>query len=159
MMFLGKNFRALSLGGCGCRNPLKKDRVDIRASASDERPFLHLPMSLRFMPHIIYSLALTSFSMHLLYERRAMEEDRAHYSGKISLLETLVQDQEQGQKMDPREVERLRKLAGLSTSHAAEITRNQAGIGWKEVLLGKAHPEQTLNGSALRDQGDWEKRR
>lgn len=111
------------------------------------------------MPHIIYSLALTSFSMHLLYERRAMEEDRAHYSGKISLLETLVQDREQGQKMDPREVERLRKLAGLSTSHAAEITRNEAGIGWKEVLLGKAHLEQTLNGSALRDQGDWEKRR
>ena len=116
-------------------------------------------MSLRFMPHIIYSLALTSFSMHLLYERRATEEDRAHYSGKISILETLVQNLEQGQKMDPREVERLRKLAGLSTSHALEISRNRSTIGWKEVLLGNSPSEQTLNGSALRDQGDWEKRR
>lgn len=114
-------------------------------------------MSLRFMPHIIFSLALTSFSMHLLYERRAAEEDRAHYSGKISLLETLIQNLEQGQKMDLREVERLRGLAGLSTSHIAAVTRNQPRIGWKEVLLGKTPSEQTLNGSALRDQGDWEK--
>ena len=123
------------------------------------RRALHLPMSLRFAPHIIYSLALTSFSMHLLYERRATEEDRAHYSGKISLLQTLVRNLEQGQTMDLREVERLRKLAGLSTPHAAEVTRNQPRIGWKEVLLGKTPSEQTLNGSALRDRGDWEKRR
>ena len=86
-------------------------------------------------------------------------EDRAHYSGKISILETLVQNLEQGQAMDPREVERLRKLAGVSTSHVPGITRNQSKIGWKEVLLGKSPSEQTLNGSALRDQGDWEKRR
>lgn len=98
--------------------------------------------------------------MHLLYERRATEEDRAHYSGKISVLETLVQDLEQGQKMNPQEVERLRKLAGVSSSHVPkEVGRNQSRIGWKEVLLGKPPSEQTLNGSAARDRGDWEKRR
>ena len=97
--------------------------------------------------------------MHLLYERRAIGEDRAHYSGKISILETLVQSLERGQTMDPQEVERLRKLAGLSASHVAEINRNQSKIGWREVLLGKTLSEQTLNGSALQDQGDWEKRR
>lgn len=140
------------------------DQVGIRASAYSEDPSTippssdSSPMSLRYMPHIVYSLALTSFSMHLLYERRATEEDRAHYSGKISILETLVQNLEQGQTMDPREVERLRKLAGFSTSHAPDIARNLPRIGWKEVLLGKAPSEQTLNGSALRDQGDWEKR-
>lgn len=117
-------------------------------------------MSLRFIPHIIYSLALTSFSMHLLYERRAAEEDRAHYAGKISILETLVQNLEQGQKLEPQEVERLRKLAGVSTSHVPkEVGRTQSRIGWKEVLLGKTPSEQTLNGTTLRDQGDWEKRR
>jgi len=47
-------------------------------------------MPFRYTPHIVYSLALTSFSMRLLYERRATEEDHAHYSGKISILETLV---------------------------------------------------------------------
>jgi len=110
------------------------------------------------MPHIVYSLALTSFSMHLLYERRATEEDRAHYSGKISILETLVQNLEHGRKMDSQEVERLRKLAGISTSPVPkEVGRNQSEIGWKEVLLGKPHSEQTLNGSASRDQGDWDK--
>ena len=116
-------------------------------------------MSLRFAPHIIYSLALTSFSMHLLYERRATKEDRVHYSGKISILETLVQNLERGQMMDPREVERLRKLAGVSTSQVPETNRNPSNIGWWEVLLGKTPSEQTSNGSALRDQGDWEKRR
>lgn len=146
------------MSGCRYRpRGTSDDHVDIRVSASDQD--LHLPMSLRFMPHIIYSLALTSFSMHLLYERRAIGEDRAHYSGKISILETLVQSLERGQTMDPQEVERLRKLAGLSTSHVAEINRNQSKIGWREVLLGKTLSEQTLNGSALRDQGDWEKRR
>jgi len=115
-------------------------------------------MSLRFMPHIIYSLALTTFSMHLLYERRAAEEDRAHYSGKISILETLVQDLEQGQAIDSQEAKRLRKLAGVSTSHVPkDVGRNQLKIGWREVLLGKQHSEQTLTGSASRDQGDWEK--
>jgi hypothetical protein len=117
------------------------------------------PMSLRFAPHIIYSLALASFSMHLLYERRATEEDRVHYSGKISILETLVQNLERGQMMDPREVERLRKLAGVSTSQVPETNRNPSNVGWWEVLLGKTPSEQTSNGSALRDQGDWEKRR
>jgi len=115
-------------------------------------------MSLRYMPHIVYSLALTSFSMHLLYERRATEEDRAHYSGKISILETLVHNLEQGRTMDAREVERLRKLAGFCTSHVSEIGRGQSKIGWKEVLLGKTASEQTLNGLASRDRGDWEKR-
>jgi len=97
--------------------------------------------------------------MHLLYERRAIQEDRTHYAGKISILETLVQNLEQGQTMDPQEVERLRKLGGLSTSHVPEINRNKSKIGWKQVLLGKTHSEQTLKESALRDQGDWEKRR
>lgn len=98
--------------------------------------------------------------MHLLYERRAVGEDRAHYSGKISILETLVQDLEQGQTMDSQEVKRLRKLAGLSTPHVPkDVGRNQSKIGWKEALLGKQPSEQTLIGSALRDQGDWEKRR
>jgi len=115
-------------------------------------------MSLQFMPHIIYSLALTSFSMHLLYERRAAEEDRTHYAGKISILETLVRDLEQGQTMDHHEVERLRKLAGVSTSHVPEGSgREQSKIGWKEVLLGKTPSEHALNGSTLRDQRDWEK--
>ena len=150
----------------GPKSPLD-NHVDIRASASDERISTRLrlfrqrlPMSLRFMPHIIYSLALTSFSMHLLYERRAAEEDRVQYSGKISILETLVQDLEQGQRMDSQELKRLRKLAGISTSQAPnDVGRNQPNIGWKEVLLGKPRSEQTLIGSATRDQGDWEKRR
>lgn len=114
-------------------------------------------MSLRFVPHIVYSLAVTSLSMHLLYERRATEEDRTHYSGKISILETLVQDLEQGQKMDTQEVKRLRKLAGLSASHVStSVGRDRSKIGWKEVLLGKRPSEQTLIQSASRDQGDWE---
>lgn len=116
-------------------------------------------MSLRFIPHIVYSLALTTFSIHLLYERRAIEEDRAHYSGKISILETLVQGLEQGRVMDPLEVERLRKLAGLSAPHVPESNRNGSKIGWKEVLLGNTPSEQALNGSATRDQKDWERRR
>ena len=98
--------------------------------------------------------------MHLLYERRAAEEDRAHFSGKISILETLVEDPKQGQTMDPQEVERLRKLAGVSASHAPkDVGRNESKIGWKEVLLGRKPSEQTLIGSASRDQGDWERRR
>ena len=116
-------------------------------------------MSFRFVPHIIYSLALTSFSMHLLYERRTAEEDRANYSGKISILETLIQDLEQGQTMNPKEVERLRKLAGVSAAHVPKETGgDQSKIGWKEVLLGKSASEQALNGPSLRDRGDWEKR-
>ena len=97
--------------------------------------------------------------MHLLYERRAAEEDRSHYSGKISILETLVQDLEQGQKMESQEVERLRKLAGISASHVPkQAGMHQPKIGWKEVLLGKSPSEQTLNGLTSRDRGDWEKR-
>jgi hypothetical protein len=112
-------------------------------------------MSLRYVPHIIYSLALTSFAMHLLYQRRDAEEDRSRLSAKISILESLAGRLEKGERIDPTEVTRLRKLAGLLDSSKQE-TNKEEKISWRDVLFGRReHPGAV--GTVSWDKKDWEK--
>ncbi|KAI0698304.1 hypothetical protein C8T65DRAFT_753455 [Cerioporus squamosus] len=44
---------------------------------------------LEYLPHFIYSTALTSVSMHHLFQRKAAEADRTHVAAQISILEDL----------------------------------------------------------------------
>lgn len=120
--------------------------------------FIASTMSLRlgYVPHIVYSLALTSISMHLLYQRRAAQEDRSRLSAKISILESLLQRLDEGERISPGELERQQKLAGLLDSHSSESRDTDTKIGWKDVLLGRKEQHARRGGW---DQKDWEKGR
>jgi len=112
-------------------------------------------MSLRYVPHTIYSLTLTSISMHLLYNRREAEEDRSRLSAKISILASLVDRLSQGERINPGELDRLRKLAGLLDMPASAPADAHPKIRWRDVLLGRK--EQHGIATSGWDQKDWEK--
>ncbi|KAI0001075.1 hypothetical protein BJV77DRAFT_1063605 [Russula vinacea] len=87
----------------------------------------------RYIPEIAYALAFSSISVHLLWQRRAAETDRRHYSARLSILDELAGRLRAGEVTDA-EVARLRRLAetvGEDTTHAGER------IGWRDVVFGR----------------------
>ncbi|RPD52322.1 hypothetical protein L227DRAFT_582130 [Lentinus tigrinus ALCF2SS1-6] len=120
---------------------------------------------LEYLPHLIYSTALTSISMHHLYQRKAAEADRAHVAAQISILEDLRTRLAAGEDVPAREFDRLWRLArshdvwraaaaaaeaeaaatgtgtGTGTGAGAKSVHMQIQpretVGWKEVLLGR----------------------
>ncbi|KAH9888389.1 hypothetical protein C8Q73DRAFT_794156 [Cubamyces lactineus] len=119
---------------------------------------------LAYLPHVIYSTALTSLAIHHLAQRKALEADRAHVAAQLSILEDLrtrlihavnnqaASPRAEGADLDPREIERLWRLArshDVWRARAEAAAREEVagasgesaahgeGIGWKEVLFGK----------------------
>ena len=91
-----------------------------------------------YIPHLIYSTALTSLSLHLLYQKKQSEMDRAHLAAQTSILEALAHRLRSGQNISDEEVERLCRLAKThEETHAEEAGVKRAKVGWKDVFLGK----------------------
>ncbi|KZT21103.1 hypothetical protein NEOLEDRAFT_1182025 [Neolentinus lepideus HHB14362 ss-1] len=91
--------------------------------------------TISYMPHIIYSLALTSVSMNMLYQRKLGEAQKASISAQTTILESLAQRLRSGENFPEEEVERLWNLARKK----GETTLNPhvEEIGLKETFLGK----------------------
>lgn len=89
-------------------------------------------MTRRYIPELVYALAFSSISVHLLWQRRAAETDRRHYSARLSILDELAGRLWAGEVADV-EVARLRRLAETvgEDSHAGE------SIGWRQVIFGR----------------------
>jgi len=83
----------------------------------------------------MYSLALTSVSMNMLYQRKLGESQRASISAQTTILESLAQRLRSGENLPEEEVERLWNLARKK----GETTLNPhvEEIGLKETFLGK----------------------
>ncbi|OJT15042.1 hypothetical protein TRAPUB_8397 [Trametes pubescens] len=104
---------------------------------------------LPYLPHLLYSTALTSIAMHHLFQRKAYEADRAHVAAQISILTDLRARLSEGERIPEREQDRLWRLArshdvwrARAEAEARAKSREQGGggreeIGWKEVMLGK----------------------
>lgn len=88
----------------------------------------------RYVPELAYALAFSSISVHLLWQRRAAETDRRHYSARLSILGELAGRLRAGEDVSDAEVARLRRLAetvGEDAAHAGE------SIGWRDVIFGR----------------------
>ncbi|KAI6145524.1 hypothetical protein BKA82DRAFT_995673 [Pisolithus tinctorius] len=92
-----------------------------------------------YLPHILYSTALTSVSIHLLWRRKAFEDDRARHNAQITILEDLARQLRSGSPdITDEEVDRLRNLVRVhqGTSEAvAGVQENK--MSWKDVFWGK----------------------
>jgi len=96
-----------------------------------------MPVS-SYIPHLIYSTALTSLSFHLLFQKKQSEMDRAHLAAQTSILEALAHRLRSGQNISDEEVERLCRLAKThEDTHAEEAGVKREKVGWKDVFLGK----------------------
>ncbi|KAI6046312.1 hypothetical protein EDC04DRAFT_1683262 [Pisolithus marmoratus] len=91
-----------------------------------------------YLPHVLYSTILTSVSIHLLWRRKAFEDDRARYNAQITILEDLAHRlRSDSSDITNEEVDGLRKLAQVHRD-----TREAAGggqehsVSWKDVFWG-----------------------
>ncbi|KAK0491044.1 hypothetical protein IW261DRAFT_1435330 [Armillaria novae-zelandiae] len=89
-------------------------------------------MSTSYLPHILYSMAIMSLSVHLVYQKHSLRKEKGRVTGQISVLEDVVTQLRSGEHLSREELQRLKKLAmpSLEQEEKEEIT-------WKEALLGK----------------------
>ena len=90
----------------------------------------------RYITELLYALAFSSISVNLLWQRRAAETDRRHYSARLSILGELAgrlrADAGAGEVTDA-EVARLRRLAET----VGEDTHAGESVGWRDVIFGR----------------------
>ncbi|KAF5352076.1 hypothetical protein D9758_009446 [Tetrapyrgos nigripes] len=82
--------------------------------------------------HILYSTAITSLSIHLLYQRRHFEDQRAAVQARISVLESIVQELRSNKNLSPDDLARLKRLA-----RPPEEKEEEEDLSWREVFSGK----------------------
>ena len=88
---------------------------------------------MRYIPELVYALAFSSISVHLLWQRRTAETGRRHLSARLSILGELAARLRAGDAVSDAEVARLRRLAETvgEASHPGE------NVGWREVMFGR----------------------
>ena len=114
-----------------------------------------------YLPHVFYSLAITSISIHYLWHKRESEEQRRHYSTRIALLEDTAKRLRVGDRVDENEFDLLKKMAAGpgSVSGAARGVEPENEIGWREMLLGRKTDVESVKASSEKwDEIDLEKR-
>lgn len=94
----------------------------------------------QYIPHILYSTALTSISMHLLWQRKTAEEDRARFKAQTSILQDLIAQLRSGEPISNEEITKLRNLARVHGEVKQSSDKAKADIGWMDVLWGRKSP-------------------
>jgi hypothetical protein len=110
----------------------------------------------RYIPELVYALAFSSISVHLLLKRRAAETERRHYSARISILgELATRLRGAGEVVSDAEVARLRRLA----ENVAEDTHRELGesIGWREVIFGRKESSVEREGKEVLERRELER--
>ncbi|KII95604.1 hypothetical protein PLICRDRAFT_170232 [Plicaturopsis crispa FD-325 SS-3] len=113
----------------------------------------------QYLPHLVYSLAVTSISIHLLWQRKTADAERAKIAGQISILESIVHDFRSGKHIPDVELERLKKLArerGEPEIPEGGLLKEE--IGWREVFFGRKRVAGVVRESEW-DRRDLEKAR
>ncbi|EIN06751.1 hypothetical protein PUNSTDRAFT_105917 [Punctularia strigosozonata HHB-11173 SS5] len=116
-------------------------------------------MSLRYVQHILYSVAITSISIHLLNTRKSAEATRSQLRAQISVLETIAQRLRSGEDVSDAEISRLQRLLRANEVDALESTStsDKDEIGWREVLLGRKRREAERLKTEELDRRDMER--
>jgi len=118
-------------------------------------------MTTRYIPHIVYTIALTSISTHLLWHRKEYEEQRRHHETHISLLENTIARLKSGERASEKEFERIIKFGKGPELDTVEEVKEI--IGWRAVLLGRKDDEGQkgdLGSRTIGEDGhsDWERK-
>ncbi|KAG2065248.1 hypothetical protein BDR04DRAFT_1108789 [Suillus decipiens] len=94
----------------------------------------------QYIPHIIYSTALTSISMHLLWQRKTADEDRARFKAQTSILQGLIEQLRSGKSISDEEITKSRNLARILGEGKQSLDKEKTNVGWTDVLWGRKTP-------------------
>ncbi|KAI0043752.1 hypothetical protein FA95DRAFT_1574889 [Auriscalpium vulgare] len=115
-------------------------------------------MASRYIPELIYSLAFSSLSVHLLLARRDAATSRRQLSARISLLDELATRLRAGEDMSRAEVARMRRLAWEGEAESS-IGGEGEEIGWREVVFGRRERAGEKEGKDEWERKDLERAR
>ncbi|EIW80275.1 hypothetical protein CONPUDRAFT_34734, partial [Coniophora puteana RWD-64-598 SS2] len=85
----------------------------------------------------LYATAITSISIHSLWQRKCAEEDRARIQAHVSILEDLAARLRSDDAISGQEVAKLRQLASGSKGLYNGPSAAAGEMGWLEVLWGR----------------------
>ncbi|KAK7461094.1 hypothetical protein VKT23_009022 [Stygiomarasmius scandens] len=83
-------------------------------------------------PHLLYSVAITSLSLHLVYQRQLFADQKSRMQAQISILETIADELRSNKELSPDDLARLRRLA-----RPPEEKLEEKKMSWSEVIFGK----------------------
>ncbi|KAJ3730884.1 hypothetical protein DFJ43DRAFT_455528 [Lentinula guzmanii] len=95
------------------------------------------PLFSGYLPHILYSVASVSLSLHLVYQRNTFADEKARANAQESILQSIANELRSNSPLSPADLRRLRRLARVPV-HKEEDTVEQK-ISWKDALLGRSN--------------------
>lgn len=108
-----------------------------------------------YLPHVIFSIAVTSLSIHIVGHKKDSEEERARYEARVSVLEQIRDHLKSPNPTSAHEIERLKRLSRPIEPSAATLP--EVTLGWRDVWFGKK-PTKTDGEMSEWDKKDLEKR-
>ncbi|THU87350.1 hypothetical protein K435DRAFT_782491 [Dendrothele bispora CBS 962.96] len=83
-------------------------------------------------PHLLYSVAVTSLSLHLTYQKRQFSDEKSRVQAQISILESIAEELRSDKELSLDDLARLKRLARPPTEQVEERK-----MSWTEVVFGK----------------------
>lgn len=90
--------------------------------------------------------------MHLLWQRKTAEEDRARFKAQTSILQDLIEQLRSSKPISNEEIMKLRNLARIHGEGSQSLDKTKADIGWLDVVWGRKSPAD------LGISDEWERR-
>jgi hypothetical protein len=103
-----------------------------------------------YLPHVLYSVAVISLSMHLVSERKTSSDERARMNARISILQSISEQLQSGRPLLSDDLERTKRLTRFPEQSLFEFGLKDP-IGWKEVIFGQ-------KGSSTPQIGVWDQK-
>ncbi|KAJ3820648.1 hypothetical protein EV361DRAFT_832889 [Lentinula raphanica] len=94
------------------------------------------PLFSGYLPHILYSVANVSLSLHLVYQRSAFADERARVDAQESILQSIANELRSNSPLSSADLQRLRRLARDSQRDGEDGAEKK--ISWKDALLGRS---------------------
>lgn len=98
----------------------------------------------RYLPHLLYSTALISITIHLISKKAEIAEQQAHAKAQITILESIIGRLKSGENVLDAEIVRLRRLTRDSEQGVIETAnmRKEKDVDWKSVVFGRRTEKQ-----------------
>jgi hypothetical protein len=91
-----------------------------------------------YLPHVLYSLALTSVSINLVGKRKSVDDEKSRVEAQISILESLKEQLLSKTPPSVAEIERLKKLARPAGEDVAtKPLPKEEETTWSTIFSGK----------------------